>query len=812
MKFTSLLLLFHFLLPAFSSRLTRAAEGDGGAAAAAAVVVQDEVLTTSLADAVAARDETRFLALLARLREAEKPKTVEETVDRLRRLLADAVAARDETRFLALLARLREAEKPKTVEETVDRLRRLSTTNPMDDIVARISHGLFSGSLQGLLADVVGLTSGVNSQDNSNPDPPRPLYPAVGSCDAPYSVPEDRLRAAIYIPPGFTNGRKPPVILVPNTGNTGYTTYMSSLIPLLTAPATSYADPVWLNLPAFSTGDIQVYAEYVAYAIHYVASRAGGRKVTVVGLGQASVTNHWALKYWPSTRNVTAGEFAVSGDYHGSVAALPSSVVLSGIGNVPALIQQWNQSQFIRALRSHGGGSAYVPTTSVFTGFQDALVQPQTGPGASAVVDDERRVGVTNAEVQVVCRGRAAGGFYNFASVLLHPLVHALLEDVVANGGRGPGRLARLDLARVCGSYLAPGLGLNDLLASQKYLLVDLVSIAMSPNKTLTEPIYPSVSHCDAPYSVPEQDLRSAIYMPPTFTNGTKAPVILVPIAGNTVYGTYGGNIVSQLAASDYADPVWVNVPGWSMGDMQVNAEYVAYAMHYVASRTGRNVTMMGLGRGSLTSAWALKYWPSTRKITSNDFAVTGVYNGTTAALHRALVAAIHGAVPALTQLDAGSSFIRTFRAHSGDSAYVPTTSVYSSFYDELVQPQSGTAASAIRGDARGVGVANVEVQAVCRGHPAGSFYDGSGLSVNPVVYALLRDAITNGGPGQLSRIDLAEVCSSYLAPGMGLDALLSTQNYLISAIVRLVPHIHKSLVEPAIKSYATANPDACVH
>ncbi|RDA93030.1 hypothetical protein CP533_0734 [Ophiocordyceps camponoti-saundersi (nom. inval.)] len=405
--------------------------------------------------------------------------------------LSDAIVSGNVLRFYALLGQLVSAEKPRTVEEAVTRLREVSSTSPpssMEDIVGRISRGLFSGSLQNLLADAAGLTTGVNSQVNSHPDPPRSIYPSVSSCDAPYSVPEEHLRAAIYIPETFTNGRKAPVILVPAAGNTGYTTYRSSFIPLLTSEANTYADPVWLNLPAYSTGDIQVNAEYVAYAINYMAARTG-RNVTIVGHGQGTVTNHWALKYWPSTRRVTSSEFAVSGDYHGSMAPLPVSLVLSGIGNVPALIQQWNQSNFIRTLRSHGGGSAYVPTTSVYTGFGDEIIKPQSGPGASAVVEDDRGVGVTNVEVQVACRDRPAGGFYNFASVMLNPLVHALFKDVMTGGGGLPGRLSRLNLDDVCSTYLAPGLELKDLLMSQKYLLVDLVSIAMNPNKTLVEPV-----------------------------------------------------------------------------------------------------------------------------------------------------------------------------------------------------------------------------------------------------------------------------------------------------------------------------------
>jgi hypothetical protein len=62
---------------------------------------------------------------------------------------------------------------------------------------------------------------------------------------------------------------------------------------------------------------------------------------------------------------------------------------------------------------------------------------------------------------------------------------------------------------------------------------------------------------------------------------------------------------------------------------------------------------------------------------------------------------------PSLWQQGWDTEYIRTLRCDSGDSAYVPTTTVYSTF-DEIVQPMSGPNASAILGDMCRVGVTNV--------------------------------------------------------------------------------------------------------
>src|ERR1700744_2716789 len=94
----------------------------------------------------------------------------------------------------------------------------LSPSNLYTAAADLINSGITPGNLTELIAI---LESGCNSQTNGNPSPKTAVYPKKGSSDAPYSLSESQLRAAIHIPSGFTYGKKPPVILAPGTGTTG---------------------------------------------------------------------------------------------------------------------------------------------------------------------------------------------------------------------------------------------------------------------------------------------------------------------------------------------------------------------------------------------------------------------------------------------------------------------------------------------------------------------------------------------------------------------------------------------------------------
>ncbi|EMD00999.1 hypothetical protein BAUCODRAFT_191248 [Baudoinia panamericana UAMH 10762] len=348
-----------------------------------------------------------------------------------------------------------------------------------------VAQGLTTDNVGTAAEFVEGALTGQNSEININlRSPSITVYPKANSSDAAYDLTEAQLRAVIYIPSTFQYGKKgapQPVILVPGTGDTGYTTFIGNYIPLL--QGSTVGDPVWLNIPGYLLNDAQTNAEYVAYAINYIYGISNKRKVAVFGWSQGNIDSQWAYKYWPSTRSKVTDHVAFSPDYHGTVIA---NFIALNEPLPPSLLQQEYNSNFITTMRRNGGDSAYVPTTTIYSGFFDEIVEPQQGTGASAFLLGNNGIAVSNNEVQTVCAGQAAGSFYTHEGTLYNPLGYALAVDALSHDG--PGNPSRLDLPTVCSQYLTPGLDLGDFLETENSILIAGLAIGVYPNKVVTEP------------------------------------------------------------------------------------------------------------------------------------------------------------------------------------------------------------------------------------------------------------------------------------------------------------------------------------
>ncbi|KAK7699340.1 hypothetical protein SLS64_011798 [Diaporthe eres] len=395
-----------------------------------------------------------------------------------------AVSAGNLGALTSALKKVKATATPTDVSQASATLAAIHSASPsslFEYAAALAANGLVVSDINSLLTSTLGQFTGANSLTNSNPNPPKSVYPKKGACDAPYSLSETALRQAIHIPSTFTYGKKPPVILFPGTGNTGYQTFSGNLIPLLTG--VSYADPVWVNVPGQLLNDAQKNAEYAAYAINYIASLTS-RNVSMIAWSQGNMDSQWAYKYWPSTRLVTSDHIAISPDYKGTIIA--DFVDLTGLTNDPSVLQQEYFSKFITTLRANGGDSGYVPTTVLYSGFFDEIVQPQSGTGASAYLLDARSVGVTNNEVQLVCPGGVAGSLYTHEGMLYNPITFALVQDALTHAG--PGQTSRIDLNTLCKQYLATGLNLGNFLATENAVVVALLSLLLYTPKLAAEP------------------------------------------------------------------------------------------------------------------------------------------------------------------------------------------------------------------------------------------------------------------------------------------------------------------------------------
>ena len=107
--------------------------------------------------------------------------------------------------------------------------------------------GLVADNVNDILGFVAGSLTGDNSEVNINLRNPSPsAYPKANASDATYDLSQTQLRQVIHIPATFkygASGAPQPCILVPGTGDTGYTTFKGNLIPLL--QGSTICDPVW---------------------------------------------------------------------------------------------------------------------------------------------------------------------------------------------------------------------------------------------------------------------------------------------------------------------------------------------------------------------------------------------------------------------------------------------------------------------------------------------------------------------------------------------------------------------------------------
>lgn len=263
--------------------------------------------------------------------------------------------------------------------------------------------------------------------------------------------------------------------------------------------------------------------------------------------------------------------------------------------------------------------------------------------------------------------------------------------------------------------------------------------------------------------------------------------------------------MIPLLTGVSYADPIWVNIPQHLLGDIQVSAEYLAYAINYVSAISKhRKPSLISWSLGGSVIQWTVKYWTSARNTASQAITASADFGGTVQAF---FLCPGFPALPcdaSVLQQERNSTWIETLRKTNGDSAYIPMTNVYSSLFDEIVQPQTGSQASAYLDDVRHVGVTNNDVQFICPGKAAGSFYTHEGVLFNPIFTGLAIDALQHGGPGQISRLDLATICNQYSADGLSLEDVLSTEADIVQSALNLLLDPLKVYNEPAIASYAT--------
>lgn len=351
-------------------------------------------------------------------------------------------------------------------------------------------------------------------------------------------------------------------------------------------------------------------------------------------------------------------------------------------------------------------------------------------------------------------------------------------------------------------TMVSKGIKPKDMVNSENGFSYELNSSHNNNSKEPELKIYPKADSEDPDYTVSEKNLRSAIYIPKTFEygKGDKHPLIFIPATGVMGGMNYYYTLLKTLNTTGLVDPVWINNPDYMLADIQVNAEYIAYAINYIADVTGKNVTIVAWSQGNLASQWQLSYWASSRSKVSDFIAISPDFHGTTGNVGCPAPNAT-GCPPAALQKQYHTDFVDTLWNHGGGSSYVPTTILCSSF-DQVVSPKSGKNSSFLLADDHKAGVKVNEITKLCPGKNAGDRYLHESMLYNPLVHALAVDAIKNGGPGDPSRIDLDSICKTNYHEALNLEDVICSEAVDVQSGIHTLSYFKVS-EEPPVRKYA---------
>jgi hypothetical protein len=257
-------------------------------------------------------------------------------------------------------------------------------------------------------------------------------------------VPAAKLRASLHCQKAVKRAKRTPVLLVTGTGVNGSEAWPDGLQLSLTK---AKRPSCYVDFPENTTGDIQVAAEYLVYAIR-ATERKAGRKIAVFGVSQGGLLPRWALTYWPSTRALVTDVVAVAGTQHGTTVfgGLLTTCQATGCAFTAAAWQQASGSKLVEAIARYPDESPGKLGWTTVRSLTDEIVTPTDGPNPTSALR-----GASNIVIQGVCPGRMV----SHIQTGVDSVSYAVLIDAIRH--RGPARAKRLPKG-VCRHPFAPGL------------------------------------------------------------------------------------------------------------------------------------------------------------------------------------------------------------------------------------------------------------------------------------------------------------------------------------------------------------------
>jgi pimeloyl-ACP methyl ester carboxylesterase len=324
-------------------------------------------------------------------------------------------------------------------------------------------------------------------------------------------------------------------------------------------------------------------------------------------------------------------------------------------------------------------------------------------------------------------------------------------------------------------------------------LCVALAALAVAASAHASE-----FAPADAPgpvLSVPKAELRAAVTCEPGIGDARRQPVLLVPGTTLTPDVEYSWNW--EPALRQLGIPFCtVELPTAAMGDIQVAAEYVVYAVRLMHQLSGRRVDVLGHSQGGMIGRWALRFWPGLRARVDDLIGLAPSNHGTLDAVGVCAAAC----PPAFWQQRSDSRFTAALNSQRETFKPVDYTVIYTHL-DEVVVPNTdATGSSALHGG--GAEIANIALQDVCPAdtseHLAIGTYDN-------VAYELAVDALTHPGPADPARI-AASACETALMPGVDPSTFPTDYANEGAFVATTIASSEEVSAEPALACYVTAS------
>ncbi len=308
----------------------------------------------------------------------------------------------------------------------------------------------------------------------------------------------------------------------------------------------------------------------------------------------------------------------------------------------------------------------------------------------------------------------------------------------------------------------------------RRLVLAVLITLVCAAPAAAADPAYAPPDRAGPALDVPTAKLAQALECSPKFDSESKPPVLLIPGTGANAHDNFSWNYEPQF---DKLGIPWcaVTFPYNGNGDIQVNGEYITYAIRTMHARTGRKVSMVGHSQGGMVGRWALRFWPDTRPMVDDVIGFAGSNHGS----KQAGVSCMQKCIYADWQQSFESNFIRALNSFAETWSGISYTNIYT-HNDEIVTPNSDDTGSSSLHTGAGA-IRNVAVQDICPTDASEHFLIGT---IDPVAYALAYDALTHPGPADPARVDLTTCAQPYMpgvdpatGPAAGLQAFYDDES-----------------------------------